>query len=105
MDRFTAVVKALNDANVRFVVIGVWGINHYATSGATLFTTEDRDLFLPLDPANVLRAWHVCEQDNLPLWVGNEPLDSPRDLLLAQRIVEHRALTSAIGDDGLHVDL
>lgn len=105
MDPFAAIVKALLDAQVRLVVMGVWGINYYAQSGATLFTTADRDMFLPPDPANLLQAWSVCEQRKLALWAGREPLDSPRDLLLAQRVVKFRAATSAIGDDGLQIDL
>lgn len=48
---------------VRFVVIGVWGANYYATSAATLFTTQDRDLFLPPDPDNLLAAWRACAEE------------------------------------------
>jgi hypothetical protein len=70
MDRFTATVQALNGAEVRFVVIGVWGVNHYARSGGTMFNTKDRDLFLPRDPANLLRAWGACESSGLSLWSG-----------------------------------
>jgi hypothetical protein len=86
------------------MVIGVWGANYYAGSGATLFTTRDRDLYLPLDPDNVLRAWRACEAMGLPLRVGAEPLDVPCDLTLA-RAVERRAMTTATGDEGLQVDL
>ena len=32
-------------------MIGVAGANHWARSGAAIFTTQDYDLFLPLDPA------------------------------------------------------
>ena len=31
------------------MVTGVWGVNYYAPSGCAMFTTPDRDLFLPLD--------------------------------------------------------
>jgi hypothetical protein len=95
----------MNRANVRYVMMGVWGINYYARSGATLFTTIDRDLFLPPDVENLVRAWDVCEAQGLDLWAGREPLDIPRDELIAKRIVEFRALTTATGRDGLHIDL
>jgi hypothetical protein len=38
------------------------------------------------------------------LWSGDEPLDSPRDVWLAERVIERRALTRATGVD-LLVDL
>lgn len=39
------------------------------------------------------------------LWAGQEPLDKPRDEFLAQRIVEVRAVTTAIDADGVQIDL
>ena len=57
MDAFQQLVRELAKDDVRFVVIGVWGANYYAMSGATLLTTEDRDLFLPSDAGNLLTAW------------------------------------------------
>lgn len=90
---------------MRYVTIGVFGVNYYARSGSTVFTTNDTDLFMPPDPKNLMSAWEACEEVGLELWVGHEPLDRPRDLWLAQRIVQTRALTIAFGPDGLHVDL
>ena len=61
MDAFARLVRSLERAGVRFVLIGLAGANYYARSGATLFVTKDRDLLLPLDPDNALAAWGVCE--------------------------------------------
>jgi hypothetical protein len=105
MDSFTATVNALNESGVRFLVIGVWGINHYATGGDTLFHTRDRDLFLPRDIDNLLRAWSACESGGLSLWVDNEPLDQPHDATIARRIIEHGAVTSARDRAALQIDL
>ena len=105
MDTFAAVIRALDTARVRFVVIGVWGANYYANSASVLFTTLDRDLFLPADPENLLNAWSVCDTCGLSLWAGHEPLDTPRDLQLAQAVVERRALTRGSDDHGLEIDL
>jgi hypothetical protein len=105
VERFVALVDALQKTDVRFVVMGVWGINYYAQAGGTMFTTVDRDLFIPPDPSNLLRMWDVCDENDLALWVGQEPLDRPRDLMLAQRVVELRAVTSALGESGLQIDL
>ena len=105
MDPFVSVMRALHAERVRLVVIGVWGATYYARSGSTLFTTRDRDLFLPPQPANLLAAWNACTAAGLSLWAGSEPLDSPRDADLATAVVERRAMTSAMGEHGLQIDL
>ena len=94
----------MNKAAVRFVVIGVWGANYHAHSAGVIFTTEDRDLFLPPDPVNELKAWKVCRRERLELWCGGEPLGEPLDAFLAERIVSNRALVRAQGKD-LLIDL
>jgi hypothetical protein len=105
VDAFAHLVDVLNRHAVRFVVIGVAGANHYARSGGTIFTTEDFDLFLPLDPENALRSWSACEIAGLQLFCGDEPLDRPRDAFLADAIVSCRALVRATDAAGLDVDL
>jgi hypothetical protein len=89
----------------RYVLIGVSGANLYGPGGQAVFTTDDFDLFLPLDPDNLVKAWSACEEAGLDLWSGTEPLDEPRDLWLAERIVERRALTHVTGPEDLQVDL
>lgn len=104
-DPFVEFVRALHLRQVRFVVIGVWGANYYAPSSAAFFQTYDRDLFLPPDPENLLRAWEAAEDAGISLWVGDEPLDMPRDLGLARAVAARRALVRATGPRGLLVDL
>lgn len=105
MDAFVHLLRTLREHDVRFVVIGVWGANFYAVDAGTAFTTEDRDLFLPLEPANTLRAWRACEDVGLSLWCGAEPLDIPRDDVVARAVVERRAAVRAADGKGLLVDL
>lgn len=100
---FVSLAAALYRRRVRFLVIGVWGVNYYG-SGSTHFHTEDRDLFLPLEPANELKAWRVCRGEGFDLWCGDEPLGEPMDRFLAEQIVSRRALVRADGH-GLLVDL
>lgn len=101
---FEAIAGALNQAGVRYVVIGVAGANYWARSGHTIFTTKDFDLLLPADAANAVSAWQAAEQAGLELFVGDEPLDRPRDLLLAKRIVERFALVHATDARTLEID-
>jgi len=104
MDAFERLARLLARANVRFVVIGLSGANYYARSGSTLFLTQDRDLFLPLDPDNTLAAWRACEALGLDLFCGREPLDRPRDRFLSERVIANRALVRATDGAGLDVD-
>ena len=104
MDDFVALVRALLERGVRFVVIGVWGANFFASEAGAVFTTEDRDLFLPPDAVNLLRAWEACEAAGLALWSGREPLDTPHDRVTADAVVARRALVRASRAE-LQVDL
>lgn len=97
-------VAALNQAGVRCVVIGVAGANYWARSGHTVFTTVDFDLFLPPDPENAVKAWQAAESCRLDLYCADAPLDRPRDLFLAERIVKSRALVRATDGGGFDVD-
>jgi len=101
---FYRLLESLRKARVRFVVIGVWGANYHAHSAGVIFTTEDRDLFLPADPANALRAWRVCRAEGFQLLCGDEPLGEPLDRFLAEGVVSRRALVRATGND-LVIDL
>ena len=96
--------RALASRSVRYVLIGVAGANLYAPSGQASFVTKDFDLFIPPDPDNLVRAWAACDASTLDLWLGEEPLDRPRDGWLAERIIERRALTRVTGPGQLEVD-
>jgi hypothetical protein len=105
MEPFLELVDALNGAGVRFVLIGVAGANYYAPSGQMKFHTDDRDLFLPPDPGNLVAAWSAAERLGFDLTMSREPLDYPRDLWLAEHVVRNRALTRLERPDTLQVDL
>jgi hypothetical protein len=87
------------------VLIGVYGANMYSPGGQATFPTEDADLFLPLDSANLMNAWDACEDCGLALWMGDEPLEQPRDAWLADRVVERRLVTRGTRSGELHIDL
>ena len=90
---------------VRYVVIDVSGANLYGPTGQAVFTTDDFDLFLPLDPDNLVNAWAACDDAGVELWLTDDPLVRPRDRWLAERVVDRRASTRATGPDDLLVDL
>jgi hypothetical protein len=103
-DRFAHLLRELEVRAVRYVMIGVGGVNCYAPADQPIQLTQDRDLFIPPDPENLVLGWQAAEVSGLHLTTSGEPLDSPRDLWLAERIVERRALTRALDDAGLIVD-
>jgi hypothetical protein len=104
LNRFVELAALLARHEVRYCLIGVYGANYHAQTGGTVFTTHDRDLFVPPDPANLVRAWEASVQVGLELTTSGEPLDKPHDLWLAERIVERRALTRARDQQGLEID-
>lgn len=101
---FARLLRELDGRRVRFVLIGVGGVNCYAPPEQPLQTTQDHDLFMPGDAENLARAWQAAEASELDLTTGREPLDRPRDTWLAERITEQRALTRAVDGQGLIVD-
>ncbi|MGH9410676.1 MAG: hypothetical protein ACRD1V_14625 [Vicinamibacterales bacterium] len=96
---------AFHRRSVRAVLIGVYGANLFAPGGQAVFPTADADFLLPLDPDNLLHAWEACGDCGLELWLGREPLDSPHDRWLAERMVQTRSLTRARGIPDQDVDL
>src|SRR5207247_9657224 len=96
--------RALHERSARFVLIGVGGANFYALGGSTVFMTEDRDLFLPLDPDNLVRCWSACEANGLDLWSGDEPLYSARDRWVDAGVEGQQDLTGAHGES-MQVDM
>ena len=105
MTSFVPLARVFAERNIRYVLIGVSGANLHAHRAGVLFATQDRDVFLPPDGPHLLRAWQACEHCGLELSSSGEPLDRPRDLTLAERVVQHSATTTATDGEGLQVDL
>lgn len=101
---FAPLVEGLNAHGVRYVVMGIAGVNLYAQPDTAMFLTQDFDLFLPLDPDNLVAAWECCNAAGVELWLNDEPLGRPRDRWLAERIVERRIVTRGIGPSDLQAD-
>ena len=92
---FAAVVASLHARQVRFTLIGVWGANFHTVDASALFDTPDYDLFLPLDPDNLLRACQVAQALGLGLRTDGGLLDAPRDADQARAVVDQHAVTHA----------
>jgi hypothetical protein len=101
MTSFAPLARALGERGVRWVLIGVWGANLHAHGAGVVFTTQDRDVLLPPDAPNLLRAWQACEAAGLEIRAAG----GPRDLALAEQVVLRSASTWATDGAELQVDL
>ena len=101
---YIALIRKLRRKRVRFVLVGVFGINHYATGPALSFTTLDCDILVEPEPKNLLSALLLLEADGYRLEAGGEPLAAP-DLLLAERIALNEASVTAIKGKAAQIDI
>ena len=66
---FEHLAAILNEAGVRYVVIGVAGANYWARSEHTVLTTKDFDDFLSAQAENAVNAWRAAEASGLDLFL------------------------------------
>ena len=101
LDPYRSVIQAFNRRGVRYVVVGMSGINYYAKSPAETFATLDYDLFLEPSIRNVEQALQALRR--LGFTVG-----TARGLLTAgglKSVVRNRTTLVATTPDGVRVEL
>jgi len=100
-DPYQAVIRAFNRLGVRYVVVGMSGINYYATTAREAFITMDFDVFLEPTLSNVAKALRGLER--LRFSVGTAAgLVKAADLT---RTVRERRTLIATTPDGMIVEL
>ncbi len=101
MDPYLRVIQAFNRAGVRYVVVGMSGINYYATRPSEAFGTMDYDVFLKPTMPNVQKAIRQLQDMEFTLGTAQGPigLDDLRMVIRTQRTI---VATTA---DGLMVEL
>jgi hypothetical protein len=104
-DGFIAALAALGDADVQFVVVGVGGINFYATRPADAFATLDVDALLEPTVENLRKALEVLSGLGYSFEVGDEPFLDAEDALVLTRIIENGASLTALHADAGQLDL
>lgn len=101
---YIALIRKLRRKRVRFVLVGVFGINHYATGPALAFSTLDCDILVEPEPKNLFRALLLLETEGYRLEANGEPIAAP-DLWLAERIVRNEASVTAIKGKIAQIDI
>lgn len=100
-DPYLAVIRRFNQLGVRYVVVGMSGINYYAKSPAETFATLDYDLFLEPTLRNVGQAVRGLTALGFTLGTAEGPVQGD-DLGTA---VRRRKTLVATTPEGLMVEL
>ena len=100
-DPYRALVQQFNRRGVRYVVVGMAGINYYAATPAETFATMDYDLLLEPSLDNVEQAVHTLKGLGFTLGTSAGVLRGA-DL---RRIVRGRTTLIATTPEGLMVEL
>lgn len=100
-DPYAAVVRQFERYGVRYVVVGMSGINYYAKVPAHSFATMDYDLFLEPTLKNVEQALRCLKRLGCTMGTADGPLaaDSLRP------VVRQRRTIVATTSEGLMVEL
>ena len=100
-DPYRALIQRFNKHGVRYVVVGMAGINYYADTSAQAFTTMDYDVFINPTLSNVGKA--IACLKRLGFTVGTtDGLLKAKD---QRTIVRYRKTLVATTPDGLMVEL
>lgn len=100
-DPYRAVIRQFNRRGVRYVVVGMGGINYYAKNPAETFGTLDYDLFLEPSLGNVEQAVEALRILGFALGTG-KGVFKRGDL---RTMVRERRTLTATTSDGLMVEL
>ncbi len=100
-DPYRAILHRFNQRGIRYVVVGMAGINYYATSPADTFATLDYDVLLDPTISNVERALHSLRVLGFTIGTSKGAL-RPSDLRM---MVRQRRTLVATTPNGLMIDL
>jgi hypothetical protein len=103
MDPYIDLCRRFENAGIRYLIIGVFGINFYAEQVGQVVTTGDCDILVPAELSTLRKALRTLITMRFVLQAGNEPLPKP-DRTLVQGILRARAVVRAERPDA-RVDL
>lgn len=104
IDPYGAVLKKLKGRGIRFVIIGVSGINYYADDPGEMYSTQDLDVLVRPDGKSVLAALGILEKEGFRIESNGEPLVGI-DAFLVSRIIERRAVVTARKGRDVRIDI
>lgn len=100
-DPYGELIERLNRTHVDYVVVGMSGINYYATSAADTFGTQDYDIFLRPALENTQRAFRVLTDLGYEMAAEGKAVTF-KDL---KRILKEKRTVIAVNADGITFEL
>ncbi len=106
-DPYLTVIQRFNRTGVRYVVVGMMGINYYAKNASGTFATMDYDIFLEPTLDNVGKALHGLKSQGFSIGTKSGALEFPGKAAAAglKQIIRDRATLVATTPEGLMVEL
>lgn len=100
-DPYKKALEQLNKIGVRYVVVGMNGINYYAKNPAETFATLHYDIFLEPTITNVKKAIEALEPLHLTLGTA----EGPFNITNLRHIVRDQKTIIATTDEGIMIEL
>jgi hypothetical protein len=102
VDPYVRACRDLEEAGVRYIIVGAFGVDLYARDAGCIIRTLDCDLLLPADPVVLGLAVAVLKKLGYSMQAGGEPVDQDPELL--RGIVRARGCIRAVRK-GARIDL
>ena len=103
MDPYVEVCHRFAEQGIRYVLVGVFGINFYARQVGEIITTADCDILIPAEFPIFQKALQVLADMRFELEAGGEPLPAS-DPVILKGVLRARAVVRADRADA-RVDL
>lgn len=100
-DPYREVIDLFNQNGVRYVVIGMAGINYYGTNTREIFATLDYDIFLEPLLSNVHKALKILELLGFSFGISKGVLKSEQ----IRKVIRDRQTIAATNTDGIMIEL
>jgi hypothetical protein len=94
MDPYIEVCKKFAENGIRYVIVGVFGINFYARQAGEIITTADCDILIPAEFPIFRKALQLLAAMEFALQAGGEPLPD-LDPVVLKGILRARAVVRA----------
>ncbi|MFH1753824.1 MAG: hypothetical protein ABH875_06540 [Candidatus Omnitrophota bacterium] len=100
-DPYVEILDAFNHKGIDYVVVGMSGINYYASQARDTFVTQDYDIFVKPAIDNIKKVISVFEKQDYSLATGTKKLDKRS----VKDIVKDRKTIIAVDPYGIAFDL
>jgi predicted nucleotidyltransferase len=101
IDPYSSVLKEFNKKRVKYVVVGMSGINYYARQARDVFATQDYDIFVKPVMENVKKAVSILKDKKFTVVADKEEFEEAR----LKEVVRDRKTVLAVNDLGIMIEL